>query len=133
MHGKILNNVGQVQDRTARILQEQERDLLRAFRARLFDVQTELEKEKNKTDDGASAWIEKSRQLEAEVDWAKEMADRLDRVNQALAKENGRLKTQFKTQEDDREFLIRQLVAMKKDNARLRQEYEKVKTGGTTG
>jgi len=133
MHAQILNNVGQVQDRTARILQEQERDLLRAFRARLFDVQTELEKEKNKTDDGASAWIEKSRQLEAEVDWAKEMADRLDRVNQALAKENGRLKTQFKTQEDDREFLIRQLVAMKKDNARLRQEYEKVKTGGTTG
>ena len=88
MHSKILSNVGQVQDRTARILQEQERDLLRAFRARLFDVQTELEKEKNKTDDGASAWIEKSRQLEAEVDWAKEMADRLDRVNQALAREN---------------------------------------------
>ena len=128
MHGKILNNVGQVQDRTARILQEQERDLLRAFRARLFDVQTELEKEKNKTDDGASAWIEKSRQLEAEVDWAKEMADRLDRVNQALARENSRLKTQFKTQEDDREFLIKQLVAVKKDNARLRQEYEKLQT-----
>jgi DNA repair exonuclease SbcCD ATPase subunit len=126
MHTKILNNVGQVQDRTARILQEQERDLLRAFRARLFDVQTELEKEKNKTDDGASAWIEKSRQLEAEVDWAKEMADRLDRVNQALARENSRLKTQFKTQEDDREFLIKQLVAVKKDNARMRQEYEKV-------
>ena len=37
----------------------QERDLLRAFRARLFDVQSELEKEKNKSDDGASAWIEK--------------------------------------------------------------------------
>ena len=53
---------------------DQERDLLRAFRARLFDVQTELEKEKNKTDDGASAWIEKSRQLEAEVDWAKEVS-----------------------------------------------------------
>ena len=56
------------------------------------------------------------------------MADRLDRVNQALAKENSRLKTQFKTQEDDREFLIRQLVAMKKDNARLRHEYEKLKS-----
>merc|ERR1719454_1309862 len=128
MHARILSNVGQVQGRTSRILQEQERDLLRAFRARLFDVQTELEKEKNKTDDGASAWIEKSRQLEAEVDWAKEMADRLDRVNQALARENSRLKTQFKTQEDDREFLIKQLVAVKKDNARLRQEYDKAKS-----
>ena len=42
----ILTNIEHVQEQTARILQEQERDLLRAFRARLFDVQTELEKER---------------------------------------------------------------------------------------
>ena len=139
-------------------LSEQERDLLRAFRARLFDVQTELEKEKSKADDGASIWIEKNRQLEKDLDWAKEMADRLERVNQALGKENKRLKSQFSSQvrertplvftfwylhdcalpvraspclpvcsslqEDDREFLIRQLVAVKKDNARLRSDLQ---------
>lgn len=33
---------------------EQERDLLRAFRARLFDVQTELEREKNRSGEGAA-------------------------------------------------------------------------------
>ena len=60
----------------SKILQDQERDLLRAFRARLFDVQTELDREKSKKDDSAAAWIQRSRQLEAEVDWAKEMADR---------------------------------------------------------
>lgn len=123
MQGQIVNNVELVQDRTARILQEQERDLLRAFRARLFDVQTELEKEKSKKDDGAGAWIERSRQLEAEVEWAKEVADRLERANQSLTSENARLKAQFKTQEDDRNYLIKQLVAVKKDNARLRGEY----------
>lgn len=64
VQGKILENVELVQERTSRVLQEQERDLLRAFRARLFDVQTELEKEKSKKDDGAGAWIERSRQLE---------------------------------------------------------------------
>eukprot|EP01031_Cornospumella_fuschlensis_P039657 gene39657-48280_t len=123
MHSQILGNVELVQDRTARILQEQERDLLRAFRARLFDVQTELEKEKGKKDDGAAAWIERSRQLEAEVEWAKEVADRLERVNQTLLQENNRLKSQFTSQEEDRNFLIKQLVAVKKDNARLRAEY----------
>ena len=123
MQSQILNNVELVQDRTARIMQEQERDLLRAFRARLFDVQTELEKEKSKKDDGASAWIEKSRQLETEVEWAKEVADRLERVNQSLLQENARLKSQFSSQEEDRNFLIKQLVAVKKDNARLRAEY----------
>ena len=55
------------------------------------------------------------------------MADRLDRHNQAYIRENARLKTQFKTQEDDRAYLIRQLVAAKKDNGRLRQELTRVK------
>jgi chromosome segregation ATPase len=131
MQGQIVNNVELVQDRTARILQEQERDLLRAFRARLFDVQTELEKEKSKKDDGAGAWIERSRQLEAEVEWAKEVADRLERANQSLSSENTRLKAQFKTQEDDRNYLIKQLVAVKKDNARLRAEYGAVEQENT--
>ena len=72
-HAKILDNIELVQDRTSRILHDQERDLLRAFRARLCDVQTELEKEKSKKDDGAGAWIERSRQLESEVEWAKEV------------------------------------------------------------
>ncbi|GLE10830.1 hypothetical protein PINS_up023087 [Pythium insidiosum] len=106
---------------------EQEKDLLRAFRARLYSVQEELESEKNKTDDGASAWIEKSKQLETEVEWTKELADRLDRLNQSLTRENQRLKTQFATQENDREFLVKQLVTVKKDNVRLRNEYEDMK------
>ncbi|KAF0742529.1 hypothetical protein Ae201684_002621 [Aphanomyces euteiches] len=50
------------------------------------------------------------------------MADRLDRLNQSLTRENQRLKTQFSMQENDREFLVRQLVSVKKDNVRLRKE-----------
>ncbi len=123
MQGAIMTNVELVQDRTARILQEQERDLLRAFRARLYDVQTELEKEKSKKDDGAGAWMERTRQLSSELEWAKEVADRLERVNHALTQENKRLKGQFRSQEEDRDFLIKQLVGVKKDNARLRNEY----------
>jgi hypothetical protein len=113
---------------------EQEKDLLRAFRARLFDVQTELDKAKSKTEDSsavgvgatpiplppnahtraytlhtvvlpldtracwvlsvlppslglapgmvillrahAQTWVERVQQLEKELDWAREMADR---------------------------------------------------------
>lgn len=127
LHNSILSSVDQVQDRTAKILQEQEKDLLRAFRARLYSVQEELESEKNKTDDGASAWIEKSKQLETEVEWTKELADRLDRLNQSLTRENQRLKTQFSTQESDREFLVKQLVNVKKDNVMLRNEYDAIR------
>jgi hypothetical protein len=132
MQYQIIDNVSLVQDRTAKILQEQERDLLRAFRARLFDLQTELEKEKSKKDDGAGAWMEKSRQLEAELEWSKEVADRLERVNQTLTQENDRLKSQFKSQDDDRNFLIKQLVAVKKDNARLRIEFGTIQEENAT-
>jgi hypothetical protein len=128
MHQQILKNVENVQSTTSRILQEQERDLLRAFRARLFGVQNELEKEKNKSEEGASLWIEKNRQLEKDLEWAKEMADRLERVNQKLTTDNTTLKQQFKAQEDDREFLIKELVAVRKDNERLRQEACQFKT-----
>jgi hypothetical protein len=127
LHGKVLTNIDNVKERTRSILQEQERDLLRAFRARLFDVQSELEREKNRSNDGASVWIEKNRQLERDLEWARQMADRLERVNQSLTKENTRLKSHFKTHEEDREFLIRQLVAVKKDNVRLKEDIEKLK------
>ncbi|KAL3656458.1 hypothetical protein V7S43_018683 [Phytophthora oleae] len=78
MHQSIMESVDQVQHRTSKVLQEQVKDLLRAFRARLYSVQEEVESEKDKTDDGASAWIEKSNQLETEVEWTKELDDRLD-------------------------------------------------------
>ncbi|KAL3658114.1 hypothetical protein V7S43_016957 [Phytophthora oleae] len=50
-YGKCRPSAGPYQQN----LQEQEKDLLRAFRARLYSVQEELESEKNKRDDGASA------------------------------------------------------------------------------
>ena len=76
------------------ILEEQERDLLRAFRARLFDKQMEVAHLKRKKDESAASWIARSRKLEAEVDWAREMGGRLQRVNTDLARENAELTTQ---------------------------------------
>lgn len=123
IQSEILNNIDLVQDRTAKILQEQERDLLKAFRARLYDVQTELDKEKSKRDDGASAWIDRCNVLTSELEWSKGVADRLERINQSLLKENNRLKDQSVSQEEDRNYIISQLVIVKKDNAKLRTEY----------
>jgi hypothetical protein len=125
MHDTIQVNVDMVQERTTKILQEQERDLLRAFRARLFDVQTELDKEKKSTDDGATKWIEANKQMEKQLDWYKDNNDRLDSRNQALKNENDRLKSNYQTQEKDRNYLIQSLVDEKRKSARLHQECEK--------
>lgn len=128
MQTQILGNIEVVQDRTARILQEQERDLLKAFRARLYDVQTELDKERSRKDDGTGAWIDRCNTLTSELEWSKSVADRLERVNQALMQDNSRLKSEYASQEEDRNFIIAQLVAVKKENARLRAEYSAVES-----
>ncbi|KAJ8608913.1 hypothetical protein CTAYLR_005271 [Chrysophaeum taylorii] len=121
MHQEIVKNVSHLQGHTVRLVQEQERDLLNAFRSRLLDACRELEKEKAKKDDGAAAWIEKSRKLEFDVDRERERADKVDRINQTLTSENARLKQQYETQDDDREFLIKQLDAVKEENSRMRE------------
>ena len=127
-HRKVIDVLGAMQKREQASLQEQEKDLLRAFRARLWDVQFELESERSKKDDGALEWIEKTKTLGKELDWSRDEALRLDRANQFLTKENDRLKTQLRAQEDDREFIVRQMLTLKKENARLKQETTAVPT-----
>ena len=42
-HSQVMDRVAGLQQKERTVLQEQEKDLLRAFRARLYDVQIELE------------------------------------------------------------------------------------------
>ncbi len=58
----------------------------------------------------------------------KMQAMRLDRINDVLNQKLEKYKHECKMQEEDREFLVRQLVAIKKENARLRREIEKIKS-----
>ena len=51
---------------------------------------------------------------------------RLDRINDVLNQKLEKYKHECKIQEDDREFLVRQLVAIKKENSRLRREIDKI-------
>ena len=127
-HEKIIENIEKMQSTTAQLMKEQEADLLRQFRVRLFDVQEELEAAKAKAnDENASVWIKKYRALEKEMEWVKALADKLEQSNKNYVKENSRLHLNFKSQEDDRSMLVKQLVLVKKDNARLRQEIQELK------
>ena len=53
---------------------------------------------------------------------------RLDRINDVLNHKLEKYKNECKIQEDEREFLVRQLVAIKKENTRLKREIEKIKS-----
>lgn len=105
--------------------------MLRQFRVRLFDVEDRLKKEHTKRDDGTGMskdWLEKAQRLSKDLDRYREEAVRLDRQNEILLRENNRLKSAAKTHDDDRDFLLRQIVGLKKENARLKKELEKAAT-----
>ena len=126
MNSAIQDGIGEMQGQTARILKEHEMDLIRSFRSRLLDVQKELELEREKQSENAAEWIEKVHSLGKKLDWAKEEALRLDYLNQILNKENQRLKTQFNAQDGDREIMVRQVVLLRKQNAKLKEELSQV-------
>jgi len=122
MHSEVQEKVGLVQIRTAKLVQDQEQELLRAFKQRLSDVQAELETEKmgSSKEGGVVAWMDKSKAFEIKADQERERADKEDRIFTGRAKEKEMLEVNLKLQKDDRDQLIKQLVTVKKHNTALR-------------
>ena len=88
MHGEIQDTIGMIQNKTSQILQDQERDLIRAFRARLADVTDELEKERKKNESGSVEWVQRCRKLTEELEWLRDLTDKLTAENKNYLKEN---------------------------------------------
>ena len=53
------------------------------------------------------SYMEKENQLIAELEWIKEIAQKIDTENHSLMKKYMDLKAQYSTQENDREILLR--------------------------
>jgi hypothetical protein len=119
-HSAILSGLSGLQDSACRVLQEQERELIRAFRLRLSEVTAELSEERRRSESGSAEWVQRCRKMGEELDWLKGVVERLTADNGRMQREARRLRRQIRTQEEDREFLIQQLVSAKKENSKLR-------------
>lgn len=122
MHDAVITGLNCVQNNTAKILQDQEKDLMRAFRARLQDVSKELEAQRNKKGDYSAELQARHRRVVAELHASQELAQIFDKKNQSLATENQKLQNTLRTREDDRQSLLKELVLKKKEVARLNQQ-----------
>ena len=120
LHTSVQATLGTIQTKTSLILQEQERDLLRSFQTRLGEVVAELERERKKNESGSIEWVQRCRKLTEELEWLRELTETLSTENKQLLLQNRRAGRAAATQEQDRAFLIKQLVSVKKENARLR-------------
>ena len=120
MHETVVSNLERSEDRTTKILREQERSLMRAFRARVHD-RTRARRRARREGGGRRVWKQLAQALDQELSWARVIGNRLQGVNDELAGQNAMVKRQFSEGEEDRALLIRQLVAVKKDSAELKQ------------
>lgn len=126
MHRSVVQGLESIQGNTSKILHEQEKELMRAFRAKLQETSKELEQQKSRRGEPSSELQARHKKVVAELHDAREMAQRFDRKNQQLDAENKKLLEKLRSQTDDRQSLLRDLVQAKKENARLKHKCQDV-------
>jgi len=129
MHKSVVTSLDCIQNNTAKILQDQEKDLMRAFRNRLQEVSKEHEAQRSRRGEHSSELQAKHRRVVGELHEAQELAQTFDKKNQQLLQENSRLQEKLRTREDDRQALLKELVMARKEVARLKAQ---VKEDSTT-
>jgi len=132
MHKSVIMGLGSIQSNTAKILQDQEKDLMRAFRARLQEVSKDLEATRKGKGDAGTELQMRHRRVVAELHEAQELAQTFDKKNEQLKSENQKLLEKLRTREDDRQCLLRELVLSKKENARLKAQVKDSGVGGAS-
>eukprot|EP00928_Gymnodinium_smaydae_P076587 TRINITY_DN5963_c0_g2_i1.p2 TRINITY_DN5963_c0_g2~~TRINITY_DN5963_c0_g2_i1.p2 ORF type:complete len:468 (+),score=133.49 TRINITY_DN5963_c0_g2_i1:111-1406(+) len=120
MHKSVISGVECIQNNTAKILQDQERDLMRAFRARLQEVSKEVENQRSRKGEHSTELQARHRRVVAELLQAQELAQNFDRKNQQLEADKKRLNERLQSREDDRQALLTELVACRKEALRLK-------------
>lgn len=122
MHRSVVTGLECIQNNTAKILQDQEKDLMRAFRARLQEVSKDLEAQRSRKGEHSTELQMHHRRVVAELHKTQELAQTFDKKNQQLTAENQKLLEKLRTREDDRQALLRELVQARKENARMKAQ-----------
>ena len=86
-----------------------------------------LEEQKSYKSDQGADLKERENEMQHNLELITSIAQRIDNENRLLIKKNTELKQQYKTQENDRELLVRQLVMQKKENQKYKEEIDDFK------
>merc|ERR1719436_445295 len=79
MHKSVVSGLDCIQNNTAKILQDQEKDLMRAFRARLQEVSKDLEAQRSRKGEHSTELQMHHRRVVAELHKTQELAQTFDK------------------------------------------------------
>lgn len=88
------------------------------------DIKKQFQEERLKKGEKDKDYLEKETQLISELEWIKNIAQKIDNENHNLLKKYMDLKAQYQTQENDREMLLKELIMKKKQNALLKNQID---------
>jgi len=119
LHKTIQESIGEMQGKVRNILEMQAQSLRSTFKIQLTQAQQDLAKERKKSQSGSVEWVEKCHKLKSELEWLRETVQKLQEDNRNLNKELRKSRRTLRYKDEDREYLMKQLVAIKKENAVL--------------
>ena len=97
-------------------------NLVRQYRVKMHELRKELNDELQTNYRGSQEWIDRNNILTAEYDRATEALESVSQGNIRLAHENKELKILFKKQEEERQSIIKQVTAARRENRRLKEQ-----------
>ena len=124
MQTQILEEINQIDNRVTKLMEEQEKDIIRKFNSELAKMKKKIEERKTSKGDSGADQKEREAELQHHLELITNIAQRIDNENRALLRKNQELRTEYRKQENDREMLVKQLVMQKKENAKVREQIE---------
>jgi hypothetical protein len=84
--------------------------------ARYNQFQQKIDQEKEKTGENTADFKQREKELKDNLETMTQIAQRIDNENISLIKKNSELNIEFKSQAQDKELLIKQIIQQKKLN-----------------
>lgn len=121
LNEELNSNIEGIQDKIKDLKEEQEKDIVRKFSTDLNRLKAEIENSKTMMGNtGKIENVENNQQLETITN----VAQRIENENRTLMKKNSELKKEYQSQENDKELLLKQLVMLKKENSKVKEEID---------
>lgn len=130
-HEKIIKRISDVQEKTLKLLQNQETEMVADLDTKLTEKWEELRNEKNSN----SSLNEKNKrevELIKELDKYIEMVEGVDKSNKVCTQQNYLMKIKQKNSQEDLKIIRRQLDNAKAINKRLKERLKELRNGRLT-
>jgi DNA topoisomerase IA len=78
LHREIIDNIGAIQNKTSKILIEQESDIRRFFNKKIGEIKEKFKEDRINKSEKDQEYQQKEKQMASELEWIKNIAHKID-------------------------------------------------------